>query len=349
MEFAVATITNYSRRGGWVLDPFAGRGTSIFAAAASGRNGTGIEIHPAGWLYGQVKLNPVPHAAVLLRLRQLTACAEKVRQKDISALPEFFHWCFAPGVLRFLIAARRELDWVSGPSDRTLMAFVLTYLHGAAERSLSNQMRQAKAMAPEYSVRWWKKRRLRPMEKDVQSFLEQRINWRYRDGAPAFCQSQVYRGDAAQILPELFDELVRYDMLFTSPPYFNVCNYHSDQWLRLWVLGGKTRPVRKADRSTGSFQSMPEYRALLIDVFSKAATLMKPGAAIYVRTDAREFTLATTEEALRNAFPGRHINWRNKPFMGHTQTKLYGDSEEKPGEVDLIISARRVVHYKRDA
>lgn len=347
MEFAVATVKNYSRLGGWVLDPFAGRGTGIFAAAASGRNGTGIEIQPAGWLYGQVKLNPVSHNEVLLRLRQLVANAKKVRPRDLTALPEFFHWCFAPGVLRFLIAARRELNWVSAPSDRTLMAFVLTYLHGAAERSLSNQMRQAKAMAPDYSVRWWKRNQLRPFEKDVQAFLEQRINWRYRDGAPSFCQSQIHRGDATRILSELSDDLIRYDMLFTSPPYFDVCNYHSDQWLRLWVLGGGQRPVKEADRSTGSFQSMPEYRALLFDVFSKAAALMKPGAAIYVRTDAREFTLATTHAALRNAFPGRRIRRRNQPFEGQTQTKLYGDKEKKPGEVDLIISATRSLRYSR--
>src|SRR5258708_17934373 len=56
MEFALRTIQRYCPQGGRVLDPFAGRGTSIFAAAASGRSGTGIEVHPAGWLYGCVKL-----------------------------------------------------------------------------------------------------------------------------------------------------------------------------------------------------------------------------------------------------------------------------------------------------
>ena len=88
---------------------------------------------------------------------------------------------------------------------------------------------------------------------------------------------------------------------------------------------------------------MIEYQNLLYGVFSRSARLLKPSAAVYVRTDAREFTLLATFNALQQAFPGRKIQVREQPFQGKTQTELFGDKGKKPGEVDLIISARRSV------
>lgn len=341
MEFALATVRHYCPRGGHVLDPFAGRGTSVFAAAASGRIGTGIEVHPAGWLYGQVKLNPASKEAVLARLAHIAELGKLIREDTIRGMPEFFQWCFSPGALRFLLAARRHLRWRKQSVDRTLMAFILNNLHGSVERSLSNQMHQARSMAPDYSLQWWQARRKRPKDKDPVAYLSARIEWRYRHGMPAFPESRVRLGDSLKLLPRLAEKRVKYDLLFTSPPYFSVVNYHYDQWLRLWLLGGRSRPVKSADRSSGSFDNMIEYQELLFGVFERAAEVLRPGAAVYVRTDAREFTLAITVDALRYAFPRRYIQMREQPFRGKTQTALYGDSQKKPGEVDLIISAPR--------
>ena len=46
------------------------------------------------------------------------------------------------------------------------MALILVYLHGKHDASLSNQMRQTKAMAPRYAVNWWRERGLRPPSLD---------------------------------------------------------------------------------------------------------------------------------------------------------------------------------------
>ena len=53
VDFAFEKIERHSRLGELVIDPFAGRGTSVFAAAALGRIGVGIEINPVGWVYRQ--------------------------------------------------------------------------------------------------------------------------------------------------------------------------------------------------------------------------------------------------------------------------------------------------------
>jgi hypothetical protein len=143
------------------------------------------------------------------------------------------------------------------------------------------------------------------------------------------------------VLPQLAEQHARYDLLLTSPPYFNMVNYHYDQWLRLWLLGGRSSPVKSADKSRGSFQNTVQYQNLLFGVFERAAHIMKPGAAVYVRTDAREFSLSVAVDALSHAFPGRKIRMQERPFQRWTQTALFGDKTKKPGEVDLIISATR--------
>ncbi|MBI3530611.1 MAG: site-specific DNA-methyltransferase [Betaproteobacteria bacterium] len=341
MEFALKTVRYYCPQGGRVLDPFAGRGTSIYAAAAIGRTGVGIEVHPAGWIYGQVKLCPAPKDAVLARLAELAELARSGSAPAIRQLPEFFRWCFSSEVLRFLLAARSHLNWRRNSVDRTLMAFLLNNLHGDLARSLSNQMHQSRSMAPDYSVEWWRSKKMQPERKDPIAFLTARIEWRYKHGTPQFSDSKVRLGDSVEVLTELARRRERFDLLLTSPPYYAVVNYHYDQWLRLWLLGGRSRPVKSKHMSRGGFENMIDYQVLLHRVFEKAAMLLTPRAAVYVRTDAREFTLYATYTALQYAFPGRKIQVRDRPYQGKTQTELFGDKNLKPGEVDLVLSARR--------
>ena len=56
LEFAFDVVHKYSKPEQLVLDPFAGRASSVFAAATQERYGLGIEINPVGWVYGQTKL-----------------------------------------------------------------------------------------------------------------------------------------------------------------------------------------------------------------------------------------------------------------------------------------------------
>jgi hypothetical protein len=57
-----------------------------------------------------------------------------------------------------------------------------------------------------------------------------------------------------------------------------------------------------------------------------------------VRTDARQFTFETTQEAIERNFRGRTIRLIKRPFRQRTQTALFGDKGLKPGEIDIIVS-----------
>lgn len=336
IEFTFDVIAEYTRPGQRVLDPFAGRASSIFAAAALGRSGLGIEINPVGWLYGQVKLKPAMKHNVADRIRSVNYVAQNLGQERLSALPEFFSACYTPTVLRFLLAARDVLQWKSSIVDATVMAIILVHLHGKRDQSLSNQMRQGKAMSPDYCVRWWQERGSQPPEVEPVEFLLDRLDWRYAKGTPKLETGKVVLGDSIAALPRV-DPEQRFELLFTSPPYYAVTNYYVDQWLRLWMLGGPARPTFNSGKWEKRFHSRPDYRNLLLSVFQGCAAVLSPEAVVYVRTDARPFTFETTLECLQAAFPNKQLQIIERPYTSKTQTELFGDKQQKPGEIDIVM------------
>jgi hypothetical protein len=339
--FAKAVIERYTNPGDSLIDPFLGRGTSTFSAAASGRVGIGIELNPVGWVYAKTKLAPANKSDVMDRFIQLARVSSAQRHKRVQ-LPEFFRYCFSDKVLEFLLAAR-NLDWRSSAIDRTAMALLLVNLHGKREASLSNQMMQTKAMAPDYAVRWWRAKKLKPPDLDPVEFLSQKLAWRYAKGVLPRSESRVYLGDSIRVLPQITGPLQKEGiapakLLFTSPPYYGVTNYHYDQWLRLWLLGGLSRPAPLAGSYRGKFENRQRYEALLCGVFSRAKELLHRNSIVYVRTDRRDFTLQTTIKVLSDVFPKKRIRKILRPFDGPTQTQLFGDYSQKVGEVDIILS-----------
>jgi hypothetical protein len=117
-----------------------------------------------------------------------------------------------------------------------------------------------------------------------------------------------------------------------------VTNYHYDQWLRLWLLGGPPAPTAPAGPCQGKFVDRTAYADLLKSAFTAAVKLMARDAIVYVRTDSRETTLNATIDALKAAFPSKKMRKRKKPFPERTQTHLFGGESGEGGEVDLILS-----------
>ena len=341
VSFAREVIREHSRRGGLVLDPFAGRGTSVYAAADLGRCGVGVEINPVGWLYGKAKIAPAPQQHMLARLDDI--CARIPGFADqAEALPEFYHLCFSRDVRCFLLAAQKHLNWRRNQVDQTLMALITMHLHGKKGEGMSNQMQQTKAMGPAYSLRWWRERGMEtPPDIDPREFLQKKIEWRYAKGIPSLSKvAHLYLGDSLRVLGRIARTRgAKASLLFTSPPYMGVVNYHTDQWLRLWLLGGPDRPKSLREKNKGRFGSQADYRAMLHTVFSKCAGMMTKDAAVYVRTDIREFTRKCTRETLRECFPGHKLR-EQESYAQSSQTRLFANKSSlpRPGEVDIIMT-----------
>ena len=333
-SYVVEQIERFTVRGDTVFDPFCGRGTIPFVAATLGRSFFGIEIFPVGWVYSATKCNPASAGRVVKRLEDVAKAKPSSVEKS-----EFFRIAYAPQTLRFLCAAREHLDWRNSRVDRTLMALLLICLHDKTGVGLSNQLRQTKAMHPRYAVRWWRRhRKSTPPDVDPVELLKAKIEWRYAKGmVAANSTGRIYLGDCTRVIPAA-PRIEKVKLLFTSPPYCGVTNYYVDQWLRNWMLGGPPRPSSGEHASMKRFEGKEAYRLLLERAFGLAAERLREDAAILVRTDAREFTLQVTRDVLRKTFPTKRLVTKRCPLRDRlSQTALFGDKQEKPGEVDLLL------------
>lgn len=346
LEFAFDVVSKYSKEGDFIIDPFAGRCSSIYAGGVLGRNSLGIEINPVGWLYGSVKLHPADKEDVINRLLEIYS-KRNYYNRAIEKMPEFFRMCYCDEVLKFLLSARTHLDWRNSNIDATLISIILVYLHAKIGEGLSNQMRMTKSMGMNYSVQWWKKNKMEtPPEINPCDFILNKINWRYEKGKPTITESAVVFGDSANELKTIstraIDNDIKFSLLFTSPPYCSITDYHADQWLRLWALGGTANPQSLKEKHKGRFINKQDYYDLLDSVFGLCSKIMKRKSIVYVRTDKREFTFNSTLEILKKHFPKHTVQIIDKPLQADTktQTKLYGDKTLKPGEVDIILTRK---------
>ena len=336
VSFATSVIKEYTKPKDCVFDPFAGRATSLFAAASAGRFGLGIEINPVGWVYGKAKLQTADRESVERRIQWLGKQAQHYRAAA-SRLPEFFHCCFCPKVQRFLLAARASLDWRRKKTDWTTMALLMIDLHGKRENALSNQMRQTKAMSPQYAITWWKERGFEPPECDPVAFMLKKIAWRYAKGRLDSGSGHVYLGDSQAILTRWKSHSSKAKLLLTSPPYYGITNYFYDQWLRLWLLGGPEKPQSPGESCKRKFENKKQYVDMLRSVFTKSKPLLKREAVIYVRTDARQFTREATIEALETAYPHKRLQSEQHSLPDFTQTSLFDSDAETKAEVDFLM------------
>jgi DNA modification methylase len=339
LGFAFDTVQKYSERGDYILDPFAGRFSSIFSGSITGRRGLGIEINPVGWLYGFVKLNPAPFEKVIERLKKIYKKRDNFKT-NILKMPEFFRVCYCDEVLKFLLSARKNLKWKTNKIDATLMALILLHLHGKIGEGLSNQMKMTKAMGINYSINWWKEHNMEnPPQINPFEFLYKKIEWRYEKGIPKTeLNNKVIYDDSTKYLAKNANRNNnKYSLLFTSPPYCAVTNYHSDQWLRCWMLGGVANPLYLNDKYKKRFGNKIEYYDLLDTVFKYCAIMMKKNATIYVRTDIREFTKNTTIEILKKHFPSHKMEISESSVPYISQTQVMGNKSSKKGEIDIIM------------
>ena len=65
---------------------------------------------------------------------------------------------------------------------------------------------------------------------------------------------------------------------------------------------------------------------------------MSPDGVVYIRTDARRFTFDTTYKILEKIFRNWNFYVSDRPYSRSTQTALYGDKSQKPGEKDIVLT-----------
>ena len=296
-----------------VLDPFCGRGTTLFAARQVGLGAVGIDINPVAAAIAEAKVAPArAHAVSALAAELLT---NGYRPQQIPA-GSFWELAYHRSTLVDICRLREQLADRTGGAASMLRAIVLGILHGPLHKGpptyLSNQMPRTYATKPGAAVKFWQVRNMTPPDVPVLDTLLRRIDYSLCLIPPAMVRSEVYLGDARDVLLRLRR---RFDWVITSPPYYGMYTYVPDQWLRNWFLGGPDSVVYDAQQQV-SRGGLAGFVTGLADVWRAVAKRCTPAARMFVRFGSLPGSLVDPEEVLRASLEQADAGWAVESVRG---------------------------------
>jgi hypothetical protein len=266
-------IERFTDKGELVYDPFMGRGTTLVEAALLGRNVAGCDINPLSQTLVAPRLSPPTHAEVLQRLESLDLSQVYEPEDDLLV---FYH----PDTLRQIQSLRsylmgRELDAV----DSWIRMVALTRLTGHSAGYFSvYSLPPNQAVLPIHQRRINAKRNQVPDARDVKALIAKKSNQLSKELTPAQwtalrnTQSTLMTGSAGHT-PALADASI--SLVVTSPPFLDVVNYKSDNWLRCWFLG-----IDASEVAITQLKKLPAWQTVMTEVFHELFRVLKPGGLV---------------------------------------------------------------------
>jgi len=284
----------------WVLDPFCGRGTTNYAARLRGLPTVGIDTNPVAVAIAQAKLVSVTPDEIIAEARTLLTGVSSPRHVPDG---EFWSLCYHRDTLREVCRIREALLGEAPPPgspdvvwlnqcDRStaariaLRGLMLGILHGPLTKRLpsylSNQMPRTYATKPVPAVRFWRRRGHEPPKVDTLALIERRARYTFAQ-LPDVVPSAIRLADSRR--PEALVGVVPdagFRWVVTSPPYFGMRFYRSDQWLRNWFLGGPDDVDYDVIAQLGA-ERLESYAQGLAQVWHEVAHRCASGAYLICR------------------------------------------------------------------
>jgi site-specific DNA-methyltransferase (adenine-specific) len=147
------------------------------------------------------------------------------------------------------------------------------------------------SMSPGYVEKFIRENNLDKIEQNVFDRLRDKLARLYLDGLPAQSGS-VSNRDASNLMKSSSIKAGSVNLVLTSPPYLNVVNYGTSNWIRLWWLGvdevardsGKGR--RRLNARLDHKHNYESYLEFMRRTFtSTRRVLAKTGVAVFVIGD----------------------------------------------------------------
>lgn len=206
--------------GGVVLDPFCGRGTTILESALRGNVTYGVDLLSVSRCLSGVKLSCPPLAEVLTEIAALDLTGEAPEPPEDVA--PFYH----PETWRQLWNLR------NGPRSEALLALTLGRLHGHSPGFFSATTFNVISVSGSSMTNMCAKHGTKPEPRDLKALLRKAAT-RFIPTGGHEARGCIFNADARSI--PLADRSV--DLVITSPPFLDVIDYESTNWLRAWFLG----------------------------------------------------------------------------------------------------------------
>ena len=224
-----------------VYDPFMGRGTTLVEAALMGRRPCGCDVNPLSAVLCEPRLRP-PSLADVQR-----ALAE-VDFSDADEMPEELLVFYHQETLRQISALRRHLleherSGASSAVQRWIRMVAVNRLTGHSTGFFSvYTLPPNQAVSPRAQAKINSRLNQRPQRRDVPGIILSKSRALLRDVTPELRARLEGLAETARILagssastPAIEDDSIA--LAVTSPPFLDVVDYKSDNWLRCWFSG----------------------------------------------------------------------------------------------------------------
>jgi SAM-dependent methyltransferase len=333
IDYPLSILRQAGKRRLRVLDPFCGRGTTVFAARLLGHEGFGIDSSKVAVAIAKAKIANCDAHDVLELAEKLLA------EKSSVDLPqgEFWEWAYEEKTLAAVCRLRAGLLHARSDAENLLRAVCLGALHGPLAKNIenagyfSNQMPRTFASKPVYSVKFWRERKMRPKAIDVTAVVARRVerldlkNIRRAPGGP-----QIRRGDSATStaycgIPRPIDTVI------SSPPYYGMKTYIADQWLRNWFVGGPS-VVRYSEREQLCHHSLGDFTLSLAGVWDRVGVLLVDNGRMYMRFGAIPSRKSDAREIMLNSLGCSRHNWTVKSILGAHSAEFGKRQAEQMGK-----------------
>jgi len=269
-------ITQLTKKGDLVYDPFLGRGTTIIEASLNGRNAVGNDINPLSKILCSPRLNPPKLNEVVLFFEDFLFKDDQTPDIDLSM---FFHKKTMNEILslrNYFIESekKRELtnveSWIrmvltnrlTGHSKGFLSVYTLPPNQAVSQDS-QKKINIKRNQTPEYrSVKDSIINKSRSLLKDVDDNKRKVLS---EISFKILNTDARYNNDI---------ESNSVDLTVTSPPFLDVINYAKDNWLRCWLNGFD---VDQIEREITICKKVEDWCIVMKDVLKNLYRVTKPG------------------------------------------------------------------------
>jgi DNA methylase len=278
-QLVEALLERYVPRGGHVLDPFAGSGTTLVQSLESGFDATGIDIASFNCLLMRVKTQRYNLFVLERELRDVVSRLDEARTRTKPS-PYVRRWV-APQAARELLSFRELLDEYE---HRDVLRVILA--RAARSARLTTHFDLDSPRVPQRGPYWCHKhkRECRPVEHAKPFLRRYTLDTLQRIKAFAKVRAKerdahVLHGDAREV------ELGRpFDGVLTSPPYPGLIDYHEQHRAAYELLGlDDLRQLELGAAATGTSRAaLSAYGDGIAEVLARARASLRPGAAVVI-------------------------------------------------------------------
>src|SRR6266545_2888806 len=262
-----------------VYDPFLGRGTTMIEAALLSRRVAGCDINPLSSILTAPRLRPPTIREVRERLATVDWNYDGEFNQELLT---FYH----PDTLREICALRSHLvcrngDHANSDLDDWIRMVATNRLTGHSAGFFSvYTLPPNQALTPKRQQKINEARQQVPPRRSVPDLIIRKTE-SLLESVGEFDRSRLRKAASDALLltrsadytPEIKNNSV--NLIVTSPPFLDVVDYATDNWLRCWF-----NAINEAKIDIWTFRKSEEWAAAMERVFGELRRVLKPGGYI---------------------------------------------------------------------